>query len=228
MARPLQLATHWNWLEPILLGVAAGALIRVAALAIRVRVRRPRRVRNVLPWSLRRLIALLGVAVPLSATPVLASGRPSAHPSRVGRPLPEAPWLRAGGFLPPHPLVLSGSDLGTKRSTHPAVHGDGPARIHESLFERAGDRRRRELRLAKSLHPSGTPGHLADGHERRITVAVGDCLWSIAEETLGSGDAARIDRYWRAIFRANLEIIGQDPHRILPGQVLTVPREATG
>lgn len=228
MTRSMQLAPGWNWLEPILMGAAVCALSRIAALAVRVRVRRPRRVRTLLPWSLRRLIALLGVAVPLSATPVLASGRPSAHPSRSGRPLPEAPWMRTSGFLPPHPLVLSKSELGTKRSAHPAVHLDRSTRTHEPLFERAGDRKRRELRLAKSLHPSGTPVAFEARHDRRVTVEVGDCLWTIAAQALDTGDSARIDRYWRAIFQANLEVIGQDPHHILPGQVLDLPREATG
>jgi hypothetical protein len=57
------------------------------------------------------------------------------------------------------------------------------------------------------------------------TVVPGDCLWSIAAARLGRAPSVlAIDRGWRAIYAANLGVIGDDPNLIHPGTVLTVPR----
>jgi nucleoid-associated protein YgaU len=61
-----------------------------------------------------------------------------------------------------------------------------------------------------------------------VTVQDGDCLWTIASEILNSDDAPRIDAYWRAIFRINRAVVGRDPDHLVPGQVLKLPRKATG
>ncbi|MDJ0792527.1 MAG: LysM domain-containing protein [Acidimicrobiia bacterium] len=52
----------------------------------------------------------------------------------------------------------------------------------------------------------------------------GDCLWSIAKAILAErgpepqgGDIAEL---WKAIYRANRDVIGDDPDLILPGQIL--------
>jgi nucleoid-associated protein YgaU len=56
------------------------------------------------------------------------------------------------------------------------------------------------------------------------TVRPGDCLWSIAEQVLGRGAAARaVDRGWRAIYAANRDAVGADPNLIHPGLVLVLP-----
>ncbi len=48
-----------------------------------------------------------------------------------------------------------------------------------------------------------------------------DSLWSIA---LAHPDAeVPIEHRWRAIWRANLEVVGDDPDLILPGQALLLP-----
>jgi hypothetical protein len=49
------------------------------------------------------------------------------------------------------------------------------------------------------------------------TVNSGDTLWAIAQRKLGAGN-----RY-REIFEANRDVIGNNPGRIFPGQVLTIP-----
>lgn len=49
------------------------------------------------------------------------------------------------------------------------------------------------------------------------TVQAGDSLWVIARRFLGSG--AR----WREIWELNRPVIGPDPNRIYPGQVLRLP-----
>ncbi|MGH2750314.1 MAG: LysM peptidoglycan-binding domain-containing protein [Actinomycetota bacterium] len=95
------------------------------------------------------------------------------------------------------------------------------------LFERAAPRVERERRESQRLHPSGHPRAVEVTGDRRVTVQAGDCLWSIAAEDLGTHDPQRIDRHWRAIFRANHTTIGADPNRLLPGQFLRLPEDAT-
>lgn len=49
------------------------------------------------------------------------------------------------------------------------------------------------------------------------TVKKGDCLWSIAIKSYGSGAS------WQKIYNANKSVIGKNPNLIYPGQVLTIP-----
>lgn len=57
-----------------------------------------------------------------------------------------------------------------------------------------------------------------------VTVRQGDCLWDIAAEELGPyATDLEIDRRWRAWHQANIQTIGDDPHVLLPGTVLTAP-----
>ena len=49
------------------------------------------------------------------------------------------------------------------------------------------------------------------------TVAKGDCLWNIAKRFYGDGSK------YTVIYDANKGIVGGDPNRIYPGQVLTIP-----
>lgn len=49
------------------------------------------------------------------------------------------------------------------------------------------------------------------------TVVRGDCLWSIAKRFYGDGAKYTI------IYHANKEVIGGNPNRIYPGQVLMIP-----
>lgn len=53
-------------------------------------------------------------------------------------------------------------------------------------------------------------------------VRSGDSLWSIARANPGGGS---VDTRWRAIWRANRDVVGDDPDLILPGQVLRLPDE---
>jgi hypothetical protein len=49
------------------------------------------------------------------------------------------------------------------------------------------------------------------------TVVRGDTLWAIAQRFLGAG------RRYPEIHAANRDVIGSDPNRIFPGQILTIP-----
>lgn len=59
------------------------------------------------------------------------------------------------------------------------------------------------------------------------TVARGDHLWRIAEETLADRghptDDAAVSRYWRELIERNRDTIGTDPDLIHPGAVLVLP-----
>lgn len=49
------------------------------------------------------------------------------------------------------------------------------------------------------------------------TVVKGDCLWNIAKKFYGNGSQ------YSVIYNANKDIIGGNPNRIYPGQILTIP-----
>ncbi len=49
------------------------------------------------------------------------------------------------------------------------------------------------------------------------TVVKGDCLWNIAKQFYGNGAK------YTVIYEANKSVIGGNPNRIYPGQVLTIP-----
>ena len=52
---------------------------------------------------------------------------------------------------------------------------------------------------------------------KTYTVAPGDTLWAIAKKQLGAGNR------WPEIYEKNRATIGDNPDRIKPGQVLTIP-----
>ncbi|QZY30032.1 LysM peptidoglycan-binding domain-containing protein [Nocardioides coralli] len=57
-----------------------------------------------------------------------------------------------------------------------------------------------------------------------VVVAPGDSLWRLAARTLPTGvDPRAVDRRWRAIYRANHQLVGADPDLIHPGQRLLLP-----
>ena len=51
---------------------------------------------------------------------------------------------------------------------------------------------------------------------KTYTVKPGDTLWAIAKKTLGDGGR------WREIYNKNRNVIGPDPNKIYPGQVLRI------
>ncbi|MEY2635298.1 MAG: hypothetical protein RIS75_1238 [Actinomycetota bacterium] len=61
-------------------------------------------------------------------------------------------------------------------------------------------------------------------------VKSGDSLWKIAHEFLAQDNAtvtsSMIDEKWRTIWSANRDVIGSDPSRIQPGQILWLENES--
>ncbi|MCG8151903.1 LysM peptidoglycan-binding domain-containing protein [Pimelobacter simplex] len=59
---------------------------------------------------------------------------------------------------------------------------------------------------------------------RQVVVRPGDTLWAIAERALGPGATAReVAAHWPRIHARNAAVIGPDPDRIRPGQLLHLP-----
>jgi len=61
--------------------------------------------------------------------------------------------------------------------------------------------------------------------EQEYVVVAGDSLWEIARRHLAaavgsSPNSAEVDRFWREIYAANRELVGDDPNVIFPGQRL--------
>jgi hypothetical protein len=68
----------------------------------------------------------------------------------------------------------------------------------------------------------------ADAGPRTVVVGPGDSLWALAAHHLGADPApARIAATWPRWYAANRALIGPDPGRLRPGQVLVIP-PATG
>lgn len=57
-----------------------------------------------------------------------------------------------------------------------------------------------------------------------FVIKSGDCLWDIAHQELGA-DATliQIDQRWRQWWQHNHDVIGEDPHTLVPGTVLHAP-----
>jgi len=70
--------------------------------------------------------------------------------------------------------------------------------------------------------PDRTSGVLPLHEPRRVhRVRPGDCLWTVAEDLLRApARPAAVDRAWRALYRANRTVIGEDPDVLLPGTAL--------
>ena len=214
---------------------------------IRVRVRGPR------PSSLpRRLSLLLGLALSLLPTSVHARGKHAVSPRRAptaappwsgtsGFP-PPRPLVRVGGppseTRPAPPIdhtngnrkesseMTHVEDRSLKTPVHPAWHRTtGTARTPSGrLFPRAGrpkengagDEARRERAAAMARHPAGK---ISSTHRVRY----GDTLWQIAAEALQTEDHAAIASYWPRVYETNRDVIGTDPDKLFPGQVLRLP-----
>jgi hypothetical protein len=58
-------------------------------------------------------------------------------------------------------------------------------------------------------------------------VVKGESLWGIARSILSvdgpEPDGATISKFWRSIYALNLDLIGDDPNLIHPGQILQLP-----
>ena len=227
--------------------LAFGPLLLLLA-RIRVRVRRPLPSLALHP-PLGGVLPLIGLTLTLSS-PVAAEPRRSAvPPPRLRSAAP--PWSSTGGDPPPRPPVEAKAPPWQEvRKPHPAIHGH-PGKIGGALFPRvakhaqatspgiAGRSGCDERAACMARHPAGkgriasstdpspvqSPVTRADRGRERCSHVVrpGDTLWGLAAEVLDTDDPRRIARYWPRIHKANRDVIGSNPDRLFPGQVLELP-----
>ncbi|HEY5518804.1 MAG TPA: LysM peptidoglycan-binding domain-containing protein [Cellulomonas sp.] len=77
--------------------------------------------------------------------------------------------------------------------------------------------------------PPVDPGDPAPDPAGQVTVQPGDSLWKIAADHLSAGATATdIATAWPRWYETNRAVVGDDPNRIRPGQVLTPPVAVIG
>ena len=77
-------------------------------------------------------------------------------------------------------------------------------------------------RGATSHAPNRDPGESQRTTDRIYIVRVGDTLWDIASDHLPDARDAQVAETWKAIWRANRAVIGDNPGLIHPGQHLNL------
>ncbi|WP_216652126.1 LysM domain-containing protein [Nocardioides sp. zg-1308] len=108
-------------------------------------------------------------------------------------------------------LVLAACGVAVVAGTATPAVADGPELlVGLALPERAVE----PAPPTPSIRPSRRPGPAVH------VVRSGDSLWSIAR---AHPDGGSVEARWRAIWRANRGVVGDDPDLILPGQVLRLP-----
>lgn len=115
----------------------------------------------------------------------------------------------------------------------PTVHATQPAELASAApTEYAGVSWAEASPAAEARTPQPQPEAAAPAAARAPAAAAapatyvvrrGDSLWEIAEHNLGGdASAAQIDREWRRIWRANRDVVGDDPGLIYAGQRLVL------
>ena len=166
----------------------------------------------VVPVLVRRLVALaVGVAIGSSA---VAAG---AAPRQV---VPEAGWTATAPAVPGEAVVggpvvgelvvgepVVGDTVPTVAATESEVPDPGWNSAPSALVELPGGQR-------EPVVPDTQPG-------TQHVVQRGDSLWALARERCGPGtQATDVARELHRLHGLNLDVIGDDPDLILPGQVL--------
>lgn len=200
----------------LLFGFLLAALAVQVVPAIQIKIPRPR-----VPGRPPRATTFLRVIPALGI--VAATALPSGAAVLQRRPRPS--WAQASsqvetGGPPPLPSVRP-RRVEHETAVHPAIHPG--ARVKGPLFPRAratSKNMQTQRERAMGLHPAGKTLN----HET-YEVKLGDTLWDIAASVLKTDDNARIARFWPRLHRANVDVLGKDPNRIYPGQVLRLPRE---
>lgn len=164
---------------------------------VRIKVRRPR----------LAAFSLLGSTLGLTPTHHVPT-----PPSTDHRPPPRSV---TSGFSPPRSLVRTGGpDLSTITRA-----GRAPAPLFPRTTPKVMD-----PSLPLHTHPAVRGPHCrAEPASARVEVAPGDTLWSIAADVLGTQNPRAIARFWPQIYRINRALIGPDPSRIFPQQILRLP-----
>lgn len=161
---------------------------------------------QVAPAAVRKVVAfVLGTTLTAALVPgtaVAGIGHESLRPSVVSTATQVSP---AGG------LTVAAPDASFRLiSERPPLAG-GP-----DAYDLIG--------TLDAAPPPSWSDQSAESAEEGVVVLRGDTLWSLAARHLGpAAEAADIDAEWHRWHEANRAVIGDDPHRILPGQQLRPP-----
>lgn len=220
----------------LLLWLALGVLATVLSLLPgRVGAAARRIADRVAPALSRRLAAVIvgaslgGALAP--GTALARDGRIVPHADVVTTAVspnfaPEAPEAPAAAAAPAFSGATGGPGWGPAaepvpdRVTAPAgVAARSAARTPGWVPDRPLVRRQPSPRLVATSPPrEERPG---------VVVRRGDTLWAIARQHLGPGATdAEVAQDWPRWHRANQDVIGPDPDRLLPGMVLQAPSRA--
>lgn len=193
----------------LLLWVALGLLASVAAMTPGPLGALSRSVRDTIaPETVRRSAAvLLGVAVMSSCGPTsaVASHGAAQHETRsaaqAGSPAPTPVWGESAELVPSGP-------------PEPAAP-----------MAPAPDWTPQPTRALPSVTLTAPRAQVSAPSE--VTVRRGDTLWDLAAAYLApEATDAEVAAEWQRWYAANRDVIGADPDRILPGQVLRIPMPA--
>lgn len=202
------IVTVW-WVMSLAIAVAAALLER------RGRSRAASAAGAFAPSFMRRL-AMAAVGFQLLTAQLAAAAAPDA-PGAVPAPaVLSASWGPTAGLQSPGP---GSAATAVSPSAPPAGPGPGPPGSVDPRWT--------------PLSPVVEPGPMAGGGSRirdpadqlpEVTVRAGDSLWSLSSARLGPfASDVDIARDWPALYQANRDVIGGNPHLLRPGQVLRLP-----
>lgn len=149
------------------------------------------------------------------------SRTPSPTPSPVSRSAPTvpAPEAETGPEDPAHPMPSHSPSLPHPSAPPLPPLGWGTPKMHP-------DENASELAEGSTV---AVPSPGRDQPRVTVTVSPGDSLWSITDDLLGASAGTRHDiaTSWPLLYDENIDVIGEDPGHLVPGQVLTVPSAFT-
>lgn len=180
----------------------AGALTRVAA--------------KLAPATVRQVVAmLLGAAVATTAVAATAAAAPAVAASTGATTGPVAPVTTPGPTTAPGGTAPGGTASGAAALLDPGWVPGPPPR-------------------AAVTPPGGTllvpaPRVSTAAETDTVVVRRGDTLWDLAARALPpTATDGEIAVEWPRWYRANREVVGEDPDLLLPGQRLVVPGPGPG
>ncbi len=215
----------------------------VAARAGRRRDTLERTALRIAPAVARRFVAAaLGATIAVGALPAhasdavpvadvgwqVSSAAPSATSSGTHLPSGTPDAAGPGTTAPQRDDVTAQSSAAARRSTPSAPRARAStaatqdATTPQEQARPEGSQARKDAPVTGQTQPS-TRATTSPGRET-VTVRSGDTLWALAAGALGSAATdAQIAHEWPRWHDANRNLLGDDPHLIRPGDVLTVP-----
>lgn len=172
-------------------------------------------------WIVSTVVVVDALLTPRGAQPRVVPGVPAP----VGRlvlllcGVAISGGIAAPALATPGPVHLGGQD----HSGRISISGlPFPDRATTGSTPHAGAKPHAQPHAQSHRH-SPAPAQLRRG-DRQVVVGPGDSLWSIAESHLpATAGNTEVATAWHAIFALNRDVIGPDPDRVEPGQLLDLP-----